>query len=145
MIALRGSNTLKRDYRYKNMLILKPVKKYFLCQERKNLGYDLEIWTLEEQGFRGFFFFIFGTIHSLQFTAHVFGHRFNCLLYPRIMTWDSSDLANLNSVQPLNQWWANPLMAICVFPVHPKEFCNTLILLHRIMCTSSTLVILSGG
>lgn len=61
------------------------------------------------------------------------------------MTYRSSDLVNLNSVQPLNQWWANPLMAICVFPMHPKEYCNTPILLNRIMCTSSTLVILSGS
>lgn len=35
---------LKADYRVKNMLILKALKSYFLCQERKEaLGYDLEI------------------------------------------------------------------------------------------------------
>lgn len=100
---------------------------------------------LKNKGSAFFLFFIFGTLHSLQFTAHALGHRFNCLLYPRIMTYHSSDLVNLNSAQPLNQWWANPLMAICVFPVHPKEFCNTLIPLHRVRCTPSALVILSGS
>jgi len=100
---------------------------------------------LKNKGSAFFLFFIFGTLHSLQFTAHALGHRFNCLLYPRIMTYHSSDLVNLNSAQPLNQWWANPLMAICVFPVHPKEFCNTLIPLQRVRCTPSALVILSGS
>lgn len=36
---------LKADYGVKNMLILKALKNYFSCQERKKktLGYDLEI------------------------------------------------------------------------------------------------------
>lgn len=58
---------------------------------------------LKNKGSAFFLLLIFGTVHSLQFTACVFGHRFNCLLHPRIMTQDFSDLANLNSVQPLSQ------------------------------------------
>lgn len=128
------------------MLILKALKKYFLRQERKKKKSWGMTWKFEYLKNKGSAFFIFHFWHTpFQFTAHAFGHRFNCLLYPRIMTYHSSDLVNLNSVQPLNQWWANPLMAICVFPMHPKEFCNTLILLHRITCTPSPLVILSGS
>lgn len=65
---------LKADYRVKNMLILKALKNYFLCQEKKEaLGYDLEIWTLEEQGFSIFFYFSFlaHSIHSNLLLMHL--------------------------------------------------------------------------
>lgn len=143
--SIEGKQYTQKRLQRQEYADTKGSEKIFFMPRKKKLGVwpgNLNTWRTRVQHF---LFFIFGTLRSLQFTAHAFGHRFNCLLYPRIMTYHSSDLVNLNSVQPLNQWWANPLMAICVFPMHPKEFCNTPILLHRIMCTSSTLVILSGS
>lgn len=57
--------TQKRLHRQEYADTKGSEKIFFMPRKKKNLGYDLEIWTLEEQGFSIFYFsFLARSVHS---------------------------------------------------------------------------------